>query len=208
MSSLTKYSGKLVEITYDRVRCIHARECVHGLPSVFDPEGRPWIHPDEVGPDEIADVVSRCPTGALKCRIGGVDAEREAAGNSVIVGENGPLYFRGDVVIQEPDGTERKEPRVALCRCGASAHKPFCDGSHVEAEFSAPGVVHGVSIGAAPRGPLVVTVRKNGPLLVQGSYVLHAGEPSERAGGALCRCGKSGNKPFCDGTHKKVGFEG
>jgi CDGSH-type Zn-finger protein len=56
-----------------------------------------------------------------------------------------------------------------------------------------------------------ITVRPNGPYLVKGSYeILDAdGNPFtvEREQIALCRCGGSTNKPFCDGTHSKIGFE-
>lgn len=55
-----------------------------------------------------------------------------------------------------------------------------------------------------------ITVLDNGPYLVKGPVVLLDPEGNEflteRATVALCRCGASANKPFCDGTHKKVGF--
>lgn len=75
-------------------------------------------------------------------------------------------------------------------------------------------VVEGSRVGSArpTRGrPLEVRASTNGPLLVSGGArilsadraVLYEGEKA-----ALCRCGRSGNKPFCDGTHKTVAFEG
>jgi CDGSH-type Zn-finger protein len=56
----------------------------------------------------------------------------------------------------------------------------------------------------------LITVRRNGPLFVQGDVVLrdvegNAIEPPKRPF-SLCRCGASQNKPFCDGSHKAVGF--
>jgi CDGSH-type Zn-finger protein len=54
------------------------------------------------------------------------------------------------------------------------------------------------------------TALDNGPYLVTGPVVLLDAEGNEfrteRATVALCRCGGSTNEPFCDGTHKKVGF--
>jgi uncharacterized Fe-S cluster protein YjdI len=38
-----EYSGEQISIGYDAKRCIHAAECVHGLPAVFDPDRRPWL---------------------------------------------------------------------------------------------------------------------------------------------------------------------
>ena len=58
-----------------------------------------------------------------------------------------------------------------------------------------------------------ITVRSNGPYRVEGDDVTlanAAGEeiPVERRPFALCRCGASENKPFCDGAHNRIGFEG
>jgi len=61
--------------------------------------------------------------------------------------------------------------------------------------------------------PLIIRCRENGPLVIQGvvQVVDHLGNafplPTDKPAVALCRCGHSGNKPFCDGTHKQVGFQ-
>lgn len=57
-----------------------------------------------------------------------------------------------------------------------------------------------------------ISMRPNGPLLVKGAFELKDpdGNPIDLAGKsvvALCRCGGSTNKPFCDGTHSKIGFD-
>jgi uncharacterized Fe-S cluster protein YjdI len=39
---MKRYTGREIEVTYDPVRCLHAAECVRGLPSVFDTSRRPW----------------------------------------------------------------------------------------------------------------------------------------------------------------------
>ena len=58
--------------------------------------------------------------------------------------------------------------------------------------------------------PITITARENGPYLIAGqaTYTDSEGKPQKSEGKtiALCRCGQSGNKPFCDGTHKKAGF--
>ena len=61
-------------------------------------------------------------------------------------------------------------------------------------------------------GDVKITVRNDGSLLVSGPVVLEdmAGRPfglSGRTTFALCRCGHSGNKPFCDGSHRSAGFK-
>ena len=61
--------------------------------------------------------------------------------------------------------------------------------------------------------PLLIRCRENGPLVVHGPFKLvdHQGNaftlPTDKEHVALCRCGQSANKPFCDGSHKRVGFE-
>ncbi len=94
---------------------------------------------------------------------------------------------------------------------GASKTKPFCDGSHHEAGFQATGEPKaGDTTALAVRnGPLKITPTKNGSLLVEGSLEVVSGTGTTLAKTTktwLCRCGHSSNKPFCDGTHKKVGF--
>lgn len=59
---------------------------------------------------------------------------------------------------------------------------------------------------------VTITVRKNGPFLVNGPVTLVDAEGNSfdltgKSVFALCRCGQSGNRPFCDGTHNKCGFQ-
>jgi len=62
--------------------------------------------------------------------------------------------------------------------------------------------------------PTVIRLREDGPLVIHGPFRLvnHRGEeialPADKPLVALCRCGASGNKPFCDGSHKSCGFRG
>jgi CDGSH-type Zn-finger protein len=101
---------------------------------------------------------------------------------------------------------------VPLRRVGASARKPYCDGSHSAAGFVASGEA-GVkeSKALAQRdGPLAVEPTKDGPLHVVGSIevVTGTGKTIGRTAECwLCRCGHSRNKPYCDGSHKAAGFK-
>lgn len=203
------YSGAGVEVTWDAGRCIHSRRCVLGLPGVFvaDAEG-PWIRPDAAAADEVAEVVRRCPSGALGVRRpDGAAAEAPPAVNTLRLQENGPYEVRAEIVTSgAPDGTRR-----VLCRCGLSAKKPYCDNSHESGHFLATGEVaprDGAELEARD-GPLELTPIENGPLRVSGNLEIVAGSGRRVTtvkSAFLCRCGRSGNKPFCDGTHKKVGF--
>ncbi|MBA4179889.1 MAG: iron-binding protein [Anaerolinea sp.] len=59
---------------------------------------------------------------------------------SINIRDNGPYLVKGGVVVLDADGNSYEvKDMVALCRCGHSANKPFCDGTHKTAEFqSAP----------------------------------------------------------------------
>jgi uncharacterized Fe-S cluster protein YjdI len=64
------YTGAEVDVSFDPELCIHAAECVKGLPSVFDTKKRPWIRPDGAPADDVVAQVARCPSGALKIERG------------------------------------------------------------------------------------------------------------------------------------------
>ena len=208
---LREYSSEDISVTWSRARCIHFAACVHNLPDVFDTEQKPWVQPSRADADEVAKVVTQCPTGALHFeRKDGGAAEAIAADNTVRVAPDGPLYVRGDVRLLAPHGeVVLRDTRVALCRCGASQHGPLCDGSHKEAGFRDRGELGNVQLGGAEgKGGLEVSPAPNGPLMLHGPFEL-IGSDDEREKGtrtALCRCGASGNKPFCDGTHRGIGF--
>jgi CDGSH-type Zn-finger protein len=129
-----------------------------------------------------------------------------------VVSRTGPLYLRGDVEIVDDEGrTLLRDTRVALCRCGASRNKPLCDGNHWGSGFRDLGnLPEGAEPPAAePRGALRVRLRVNGPLVLEGPMLLVSGDgqsQAETGRAVLCRCGGSGRKPFCDGTHKTNGF--
>ena len=65
------YEGKRITVSFDPEVCEHSGNCVRGLPSVFDVNARPWIDPDGADPETVAEVVGRCPSGALRYEIQG-----------------------------------------------------------------------------------------------------------------------------------------
>lgn len=195
--------------------------------------------------------------------------------------ENGPLMAKGIRRMVGPDGAAIEvKPAMALCRCGASKNKPFCDGSHKEAGFEDRGGTpegpdrlfsydgkevsvtfnprlcsHAAECGriaghvfdpsqkpwvqpdkgtreeieavmaACPSGALAIrredgarehrlagrcdiTIQKDGPYWVEAVTppvgAQAEGQSSRKY--VLCRCGLSGNKPYCDGTHRDAGW--
>jgi uncharacterized Fe-S cluster protein YjdI/CDGSH-type Zn-finger protein len=129
------YAAPEVTVFYDRGRCRHYAECVRGLPQVFDPTRRPWIR---------AEVVRRCPTGALHYRLLAAEPEEPTRPTIITRDPAGPLLVRGELVLDTPEGPLR-ETRAALCACGRTQNQPFCDGTC--------GVNAGASGGTRDQGP-------------------------------------------------------
>lgn len=133
------YRGKDIEVSFDLEQCVHIGECLRGAPGVFMLDRRPWIEPDLAAADSVAEVVLRCPSGALQFRRldGGPDETHDGTTVSPVL--NGPLLVVGRIEVRREDGSVEVMPRATLCRCGASNHKPFCDNEHLKINFRAPG---------------------------------------------------------------------
>jgi uncharacterized Fe-S cluster protein YjdI/CDGSH-type Zn-finger protein len=135
------YRGRDIEVSFDLDICIHVAECLRGQRQVFQLNRRPWILSDLAGADEVADVVRRCPSGALLYRrLDGAPEEDPEGPTTVTPIRNGPLIVSGKIEVRREDGSVETLPRATLCRCGESEHKPFCDNRHLATGFRAPGI--------------------------------------------------------------------
>lgn len=211
-----EYESEDITVSFDNKRCIHSEECVKNLNSVFNLDKKPWIQPENASAEEIKEAVHHCPTGALQYHDAD-EEEKPSRVNTITIGPDGPLYLRGNIEIQNADGeTIMEDTRVALCRCGESQNKPICDNSHEDIDFKAPASfdeskLRPTTNGEANHDKLILRLMDNGPILVEGEYEVYSianQRVSSKKNVAFCRCGKSTSKPFCDGTHKDVGFEG
>ena len=201
---------------------------------------------------------------------------------TIEVMKDGPFIVKDLLKLQNAHGEDLPgEPKVALCRCGASANKPYCDGAHVKIGFSGQREIdkpldrersyeskqitihdnraicsHAAEcvnklpsvfrlgqtkwiepdagevseiidvVNRCPSGALSYTINdirygeqdreacikisKDGPYNIEGKIELHIGEtlrPPSKEHFSLCRCGASKNKPYCDGSHRDVGFK-
>jgi uncharacterized Fe-S cluster protein YjdI len=122
--TVRRYETEEIEVTYDTARCLHAAECVRGMPAVFDTTRRPWIVPNAGDPEELAAVIRRCPTGALHYSRRDGKPEEPRVPTRIRWTDGGPLLLDGDLEL----GGHR-ETRAALCRCGDSGNQPYCDRS-------------------------------------------------------------------------------
>jgi uncharacterized Fe-S cluster protein YjdI len=129
-----EYATDEIVVEWEPRLCYHSQNCVRSLPQVFDDSRRPWVKADAATADEAA--VARCPSGALRTRrIGAPTAIRERP-LELCASANGPLLVSGEVRIIDAEGAVLYEgEKAALCRCGGSSNKPFCDGTHKKNGF-------------------------------------------------------------------------
>jgi len=208
-----RYPGEQIDVEWDGRLCIHVTECGKSEGSLFEPGRDPWCDPDKTNVEQVKEIVGRCPTGALTCHTkNGRISENSPDGNNVMVSNNGPYFVTGNLNVESiPEDMPGVAYRATLCRCGKSGNKPFCDNSHEKAGFKDYGAVgqRGESL-AETGGKLSISPLNDGPLILNGNVTLTAGSGRKAWHGnnaALCRCGASENKPFCDGSHTKISFK-
>lgn len=135
-----EYTNGEITIVWKPRTCIHSTLCVQKLPDVYNPKERPWIKPEKATTEELIAQLDTCPSGALSYYYndGRIEKNKETTTmeTKVEIKENGPLLVYGALEVYDKDGNcETKKRATAFCRCGVSANKPYCDGSHVDANF-------------------------------------------------------------------------
>lgn len=143
------YKKDNLSINWEPEKCIHSTNCwkeTIGLPEVFNPKLKPWINPEAAPADKIIEHIKKCPSGALSYSIANNDLDSVSSNSEaqvsteepilIHISPNGPLLVKGCITLVYSDGKkEEKETVTALCRCGASQNKPFCDGNHKKIGF-------------------------------------------------------------------------
>lgn len=210
-NNVFSYPGDEIDVTWDGRLCIHIAECGRAEGELFVTGRNPWCLPDTSSIDEVIEVCERCPSGALTYNVKSGNVEQAPDENTVLVSYNGPLFITGDLEIEGlANDMPEIQHRVALCRCGQSKNKPFCDNSHIETSFTDYGAVGEKGTGATAKGgKLNIRLHQDGPLKITGNMKIMASSGRVAWQGdetALCRCGASEKKPFCDGSHRKIGF--
>jgi len=133
------YAGKRITVFDNRALCSHAGHCTDKLKEVFRQHEEPWIDPDGAAMEQIIETIRKCPSGALSHAIDGVAAEAPKRAPMVTVSDHGPYEVTGGIELAGVTfGAGASAEHYTLCRCGHSRNKPFCDGSHWEANFRDP----------------------------------------------------------------------
>lgn len=140
-----KYTNGELTILWKPDTCIHSSICWKGLIEVFNPRQKPWVKMEGATTEKIIEQVKKCPSGALSYYLI-AEATTEESPDKVVaesanitkieVSANGPYLIKTECLIVHSDGREEtKTGTVALCRCGASENKPYCDGHHRKIGF-------------------------------------------------------------------------
>lgn len=143
---MKKYQNEHITVHWFPELCAHPGTCLRLLPEVFNLQQRPWVNVDAAEPEAIISTIDKCPSGALRYSlpegskvdpqtargVGNIDFEKDnPASVKIKVNANGPLLVEGQTVVIGIDGKLLKEGgKMALCRCGLSGNRPFCDGVH------------------------------------------------------------------------------
>ena len=126
-----EYAGHQITIVDNTDVCCRDRSCVAGLPQVFE-----TCDPNAARPEDIMEAIHKCPSGALTYKIGGKHCQDFGREPAITITKNGPLWVVGGICLNDEMGAKPAcEEHYALCRCGGSRNKPFCDGSHADINF-------------------------------------------------------------------------
>lgn len=138
-----KYSNENITVGWDSQTCIHSGVCVKNLSSVFDLDKKPWVNVDGDTAENIVKLIDTCPSGALSYKLqedeeAKIKTSSKTSSVKISLASNGPYLVKGEIELRDSEGNIiETKVNSALCRCGASSNKPFCDGSHMKTGFSA-----------------------------------------------------------------------
>lgn len=132
----TDLGGTKITVSDDRSICVHAGFCGNQVSNVWKMVSD--LDADSVVRAQVMAMVEKCPSGALSYRLEGADAPLEQElGPGIAIVPDGPLWVHGNVTVDRADGSRLEtRNRVTLCRCGGSANKPYCDGTHSDNGFT------------------------------------------------------------------------
>ena len=145
LKKLTEANGNVFAIHDNRGICAHMGYCTDGLPKVLRMGVEPWIDSDAETVEKIIETIKKCPSGALSYSIDGVKYDKFSEQPEIKITEDGPYFIKGTIELEDEDIPESNE-HFALCRCGNSKNKPFCDGQHWYTKFRDEGKAKNIGL--------------------------------------------------------------
>jgi uncharacterized Fe-S cluster protein YjdI len=143
--SVKEYSNGEITVYWKAELCIHSANCLMGMPRVFNTKRKPWINVTGADSKEIMKTVDSCPSRALtylkstNFRISKPRKKKRLTPKfaKVQILKDGPALVTGNFTLRDYKKKKIRveSPVAAICRCGGSNKKPFCDGSHLALGF-------------------------------------------------------------------------
>jgi uncharacterized Fe-S cluster protein YjdI len=143
--NVKEFSNGEITVFWKAELCIHSANCLMGMPRVFNNKRKPWINVTGADSKEIMKTVDSCPSRALtylKSSTFSIRKPRKKKKQKpkfakIEILDNGPALVTGNFIIRNHKKKKIRitSPVAALCRCGGSKKKPFCDGSHLALGF-------------------------------------------------------------------------
>jgi CDGSH-type Zn-finger protein len=132
-----EWAGDGIAMTDDKSLCWHAGFCVREYGKAWDLVG---TASGEEETSRVRDMIHACPSSRLQFHepAGSEPVEPEVSPRAAVI-DDGPVFVEGGVPLEGADGEAYETlNRMSLCRCGASANKPYCDGTHSRNDFKDP----------------------------------------------------------------------
>lgn len=125
------YEGKDIDIHFNRSICSGAANCVRKFSNIYKSTSENWISPDKGTIEEVINSIKACPSGALSYELKDESPKEEYKDEEINIIKDGPILVKGDIENEISSwSTNANKQKFALCRCGNSKNKPFCDYSH------------------------------------------------------------------------------
>lgn len=135
LDDYTSADGRLT-IHDNRGLCAHSGNCTDNLAAVFRLKEEPFVDPDAATIEKVAEVIAKCPSGALSYTLDGVLHRDDRNEESAAAYAPGGPYVLTNVNLRGVDmASGATTDHCTLCRCGKSQNKPFCSGAHWYVDF-------------------------------------------------------------------------
>ena len=174
-----QYSNGEITVFWIPSKCIHATTCFRELIEVFNPGRRPWVNMEGAPTRKISEVVNKCPTQAIIWKFNSDLTPEELATQKLVIKEEVNPETITEITAEIT--TETFVPR----------NQPVIDQLSTRIK------------------PTNIRIMKDGPIVVEGKFRIIGADDRELKSTQMtsfCRCGNSRSMPYCDGTHRKVGF--
>lgn len=131
---IKEYKNEDITVVWVPAKCTQSQCCFKAYSEVFDPTRKPWIQMDKGITDKIIRTVEACPSGALSYYFNkkAETVRQEVKPVVVRLSPAGSVKIEGSFIFRDENGEEKwiENETIAICRCGISNTKPFCDGMH------------------------------------------------------------------------------